>query len=165
MKKKEEKKINNKSLYSRISSVTNFYFVFLSTFIKNEKKKRRKRNFEIVALWKFHFKKIQMKKLSILLATIFASSFVIVVNSSKCKWSSGINLPPSHMVFYFNSNEKMRQKCLKDDTCPFKEAAEQAAENSTTKKCWGYEKNCKAENRLFLTQCPGDSGGWVYNNT
>ena len=52
-------------------------------------------------------------------------------------------------------------KSKKFKKSPFREAAEEAAENSTAKKCWGYEKNCKAENRLFLTQCPGDSGGWV----
>jgi len=95
---------------------------------------------------------------------VFALVFVGFINAAlsggKCKWSSRINLPPSHMVFYFNSNEKTRQKCLKDDTCPFKEAAITAGEPNAV-KCWGYEKNCQPQNRVFLPQCPNDSGGWV----
>jgi hypothetical protein len=98
---------------------------------------------------------------------VFVLVFVGFINAAssggKCKWSSRINLPPSHMVFYFNSNEKTRQKCLKDDTCPFKEAALAAGEPNAV-KCWGYEKNCQPQNRVFLPQCPNDSGGWVSFN-
>jgi len=72
-------------------------------------------------------------------------------------WSK-LNLPPSHIPYFFNSNEKLRNLCIQDDKCPFKEEA-----NSTEIKCWGYETNCigKLQGRLFLPECPGDSRGWV----
>lgn len=60
------------------------------------------------------------------------------------------------MPYYFHKYKQMRTKCLKDNSCPFKKEA-----NST--KCWGYEKDCQDEDRLFLPQCPGDSNGWVIN--
>lgn len=95
----------------------------------------------------------------LLLMQIHLSKSSAQTSTSKYKWSK-INLPPSHMVFFFNSNEKLRLRCIKDDACPFKEAAAEA-ESSMAVKCWGYEANCSIKNRVFLPQCPGDSGGWV----
>jgi hypothetical protein len=78
-------------------------------------------------------------------------------NSTKCTkiWKK-INLPSSHMPYFFNSNEKLRVRCLNDQNCPFKEFADKEA-----LKCWGYEPNCDMSRRLSLTACPGDSRGWV----
>ncbi len=77
--------------------------------------------------------------------------------SQSITWSK-LNLPPSHIPFYFNSNQKLKNLCLEDEKCPFKEEA-----NSTEIKCWGYEANCneKVKGRLFSPECPGDSRGWV----
>ena len=75
-------------------------------------------------------------------------------NCSKI-WTN-INLPIEHMPFFFNSNEKLRLRCLSDDSCPYKDQAEEK-----NLKCWGYEPNCSEEKRQFLPQCPGDSRGWV----
>ena len=74
----------------------------------------------------------------------------------KTIWSK-LNLPNEHMPFFFSSNNKLRKRCLADDDCPFKE---HAAKNAT--KCWGYEANCGPKKRLFLTECPEDSRGWVF---
>ncbi len=65
-----------------------------------------------------------------------------------------INLPVEQLPFYFNLNPKLQKKCEDDETCPYKEHL-----NSTT--CYGYERNCKNEDRLFLVNCPEDSRGWV----
>jgi hypothetical protein len=68
-------------------------------------------------------------------------------------WSK-INLPLNHMPYFFQSNENLRNRCLKDELCPFREQA-----NATN--CWGYEPNCQEKEVLFTPECPGDSRGWV----
>ena len=68
-------------------------------------------------------------------------------------WSR-LNLPRSHMPHYFFSHKSLRNKCIKDENCPFKSEA-----NMT--RCWGYEQNCNVDKRDFLVECPDDSKGWV----
>ena len=101
-------------------------------------------------------------KTSVLLVAIIQFTFLnLCLSTQKTAqkprkiWSK-LNLPLEHMPYFFNSNQRLRKLCLTDDSCPYKE---QASENST--RCWGYENNCKPENRLFLTQCPEDSRGWT----
>ncbi|RNA43328.1 EGF domain-specific O-linked N-acetylglucosamine transferase [Brachionus plicatilis] len=91
----------------------------------------------------------------------FLSDILILIhffNQIECQskiWQK-LNLPHEHIPYFFNSNPGLRKKCLKEEFCPHKEHAQQ---NAT--KCWGYEKNCKMSNRLFLPECPGSSNGWV----
>ena len=66
-----------------------------------------------------------------------------------------VNLPDSHLPFYFKANSKMRKKCEKDDLCPFKQHL-----NSTS--CYGYEKNCQSNEIVIEGSCPGESRGWVF---
>lgn len=68
-------------------------------------------------------------------------------------WSS-LNLPDSHIPFFFTNNPDMRNLCQKDDDCPFKAALKE-------RKCWGYEKKCPKENRLSQPECPDSSRGWA----
>ena len=86
------------------------------------------------------------------------SEMLMVATSSNNYWST-LNLPASHMPFFFHSNEAMRQRCLAEgDSCPYKDAADASKASSS---CWGYEATCDAKTRLSLVQCPGDSRGWV----
>ncbi|XP_053377294.1 EGF domain-specific O-linked N-acetylglucosamine transferase-like [Mercenaria mercenaria] len=67
-------------------------------------------------------------------------------------WSS-LNLPVSHVPYFFTNNPDIRDLCKQDEKCPYKTALKE-------KRCWGYERECAIENRLSLPECPGDSRGW-----
>jgi hypothetical protein len=79
------------------------------------------------------------------------------VGLKKCSkiWSR-INLPSSHMPYFFHSNENLRLSCLADESCPYKSQA-----HNDSLKCWGYENKCDLSKRLFLPKCPDDSRGWT----
>lgn len=68
---------------------------------------------------------------------------------------SGINLPDEHIPYYYYKFPKEAQKCLEDDTCPFKKLAK------IKDKCWGYEYQCIWNNQYSIPHCPGDHKGWV----
>lgn len=89
------------------------------------------------------------------LITVLIVGIQLIECGKKSLWER-LNLPEAHMPYFFSSNEKLRLKCVKDDTCPYREQA-----NESALKCWGYEKGCKAERSTFLPQCPGDSNGWT----
>lgn len=93
--------------------------------------------------------------ISTILVLVAFSAIAIEANNQKTakKWTR-LNLPDEHLPYFFNSNKKLKKQCLNDENCPFKDQA-----NIT--KCWGYENNCKPEDRIFLPKCPGDSKGWV----
>ncbi len=68
-------------------------------------------------------------------------------------WSR-VNIPDEQLDYYFNLNPKLKKKCENDEKCPYKSYL-----NGT--RCYGYERTCKSENRLFMPECPEDSQGWV----
>jgi hypothetical protein len=111
----------------------------------------------IFILYCFESIKATKQATSKLEATTTSKNSATTANAkSTLKLWSRINLPRNHMPYYFNSNPKLRKKCLSYENCPYKE---EAAENAT--KCWGYEPKCSPKDRLFLVQCPEDSRGWV----
>ncbi len=69
------------------------------------------------------------------------------------QWSR-VNLPDEQLEYFFNLNQKLSKKCENDELCPYKDYLNRS-------KCYGFERNCKSENQLFLVECPGDSQGWV----
>ncbi|KAL0894744.1 hypothetical protein ABMA27_013278 [Loxostege sticticalis] len=84
--------------------------------------------------------------------------FLLVAVSSSNTYSSylnHVNLPPEHMIYYFNSFESVVKACLADPECPFKSLVGKKA-------CWGYEYNCnKSLSYHVRPRCPGDHRGWV----
>lgn len=68
---------------------------------------------------------------------------------------STINLSADHIPYYYNTFPKEAEKCLQDETCPYKDQAK------NKDKCWGYEYNCKLDNQYSVPHCPGDHKGWV----
>ncbi|XP_043287988.1 EGF domain-specific O-linked N-acetylglucosamine transferase isoform X2 [Venturia canescens] len=65
-----------------------------------------------------------------------------------------IDLPETHLKYYFHSFPKIVQECRNDSTCPYKNEIDE-------KGCWGYEEDCKPENSFSVPYCPGDHKGWV----
>ncbi|XP_028176160.1 EGF domain-specific O-linked N-acetylglucosamine transferase [Ostrinia furnacalis] len=84
--------------------------------------------------------------------------FFLVALSSMNTYSSylnHVNLPPEHVIYYFNTFETVAKACLADPECPFKNLVGRKA-------CWGYERNCNQSLSYHVRpRCPGDHRGWV----
>ncbi|XP_078596851.1 EGF domain-specific O-linked N-acetylglucosamine transferase-like [Branchiostoma floridae x Branchiostoma japonicum] len=64
-----------------------------------------------------------------------------------------LNLPESHLPYFFSSHHALARACEQDDECPYKEYIGK-------KVCWGYEKNCKKKNRFLNPTCTIANTGW-----
>ncbi|XP_044267889.1 EGF domain-specific O-linked N-acetylglucosamine transferase [Tribolium madens] len=80
--------------------------------------------------------------------------FLTIATRTYCDNFSSINLPESHLPYYFTNFPKIAEKCDKDPQCPYKTSL-------NFPKCWGYEYNCPESNRYSVPRCPGDHKGWV----
>lgn len=73
-----------------------------------------------------------------------------------------INVPDTHLPYYFATFENVAKKCIDDGVnCPYAKWLHENVVN--TKKCWGYEADCKAENAFSKPKCPGESPTWMPN--
>lgn len=70
-----------------------------------------------------------------------------------------INLPKSHLPFYFNKFPNVAAECRLDDECPYKKWVENNQIDSNV--CWGYEPNCTLKNAFSVPSCPGDKPAWL----
>ncbi|EFA03354.1 EGF domain-specific O-linked N-acetylglucosamine transferase [Tribolium castaneum] len=84
----------------------------------------------------------------------FFTLFLTAATVTYCDNFSSINLPDSHLPYYFTNFPKIREKCDKDPQCPYKTSL-------NSPKCWGYEYNCLESERFSAPRCPGDHKGWV----
>ncbi|KAI3380333.1 hypothetical protein SNEBB_003303 [Seison nebaliae] len=64
-----------------------------------------------------------------------------------------INLPPNHLPYFFNNNPNLLEQCRSDQQCPFKKLL-------NTSNCWGYENDCKVQDRMFMPECIGEVPTW-----
>ncbi|XP_066593339.1 EGF domain-specific O-linked N-acetylglucosamine transferase isoform X2 [Prorops nasuta] len=79
--------------------------------------------------------------------------FLITIDVSRGNYTD-INLPPTHIKYYFNSFPLVAEKCHNDSSCPYKDSLD-------TSSCWGYEDNCEPKNSFSIPYCPGHHKGWV----
>ncbi|RUS70729.1 hypothetical protein EGW08_021507 [Elysia chlorotica] len=79
----------------------------------------------------------------IILHTAFVSAY---------NWDQ-LNLPPSHLPFYFKNHPDVDKMCREDVECPFQEMTGQD-------KCWGYEPDCDKSQHYTNPNCSGDKRGW-----
>ncbi|KAL4227068.1 hypothetical protein ACF0H5_015042 [Mactra antiquata] len=87
------------------------------------------------------------------LTRIFTLLVVLITCCHGYNWKS-INLPEMHIPYYFTNNPDISRLCGNDTTCPYQHLLKE-------NKCWGYEKNCKENERLSNPECPDDSRGWA----
>lgn len=73
---------------------------------------------------------------------------------------SFINVPDTHLPYYFATFTNVAENCRNDGSnCPY---AKWLNENVIdTKKCWGYESGCDAENAFSRPKCYGESPAWM----
>lgn len=82
--------------------------------------------------------------------------------SSPCISSNNfsyINLPESHLSFYFNNYPNVAAACKLDKQCPYREWLNEPDRIVSAKRCWGYEDNCQPENAFAQPKCDGKGGG------
>lgn len=89
------------------------------------------------------------KMLKSLFLVCFLTSFINSIDIN------GLNLPPEHIPYFFNSFPNIANACVEDPQCPFKALVGKEA-------CWGYERDCDVKNSYHVRPwCPGDHRGWV----
>ena len=79
----------------------------------------------------------------------------IIHKAYQFNWKD-INLHKDHLKFYFKNNLNLKNKCINDKQCPFKNILNE-------NECWGYEENCNIKSSYLLQKpvCNGDHKGWV----
>lgn len=83
----------------------------------------------------------------------------IINGSNKCMSSANsnysyIDLPETHLAYYFNNYPQVAVACRTDPNCPYRSwllRNDDRKELST--RCWGYEDNCQAENSFAQPKC------------
>ncbi|XP_014256588.1 EGF domain-specific O-linked N-acetylglucosamine transferase isoform X2 [Cimex lectularius] len=66
-----------------------------------------------------------------------------------------VDLPDKHIPYYLFNDRGLAEKCLEDESCPWKDHAENEM------KCWGYEYKCQNHEVFSKHECPGAHKGWV----
>lgn len=70
-----------------------------------------------------------------------------------------VNLPESHMPYYFNKFPKVIDECLTNNSCVYRSLL--SSERYESKKCWGYEDNCAIENAFSKPKCSKKKPAWI----
>ena len=95
-------------------------------------------------------------------------------------WNDLKTLPPEHVQYFFNNNKAVKEKCKADSNCPYKVRSlvshtilyarwkffvrivvySLLQESVFSDRCWGYEDECEASNRMLKNECPESSNRW-----
>lgn len=91
------------------------------------------------------------------IAVIFIVSYILkLVLATKYDF---INVPHTHLPYYFSTFPGIAEQCRKDVECSYAEWLNDNA--GILNKCWGYESNCVPDNAFSRPQCLGDSIQWM----
>ncbi|CAB0010514.1 unnamed protein product [Nesidiocoris tenuis] len=93
-----------------------------------------------------------------MLFLILMFKFISTTHPASSSWKD-LNLPETHLPYYFSNFPVIGDECLADDSCPYKDAV--TASRSGSKKCWGYERGCPKDAAYSRPDCSGDHKGWV----
>lgn len=70
-----------------------------------------------------------------------------------------VNLPESHMIYYFNSFPKVIDECLTNNSCVYRSLL--SSERYNSEKCWGYEPDCAIQNTFSQPKCLEKKPAWI----
>lgn len=70
-----------------------------------------------------------------------------------------IDLPDSHLPYYFNKFPKVIEQCLSNSSCIYRTLLESV--DYDRKKCWGYELHCVMENAFSQPKCAEEKPVWI----
>lgn len=88
--------------------------------------------------------------------------FVILVNLflvSTIDNFDYIDLPQTHLPYYFSEFPNVANECNKSNACLYKDWL--SLNEIDRSKCWGYEEHCTLENAFSPAICPGDKPVWL----
>lgn len=89
---------------------------------------------------------------------IFLNLRVHYVNSDNFSF---INLPDSHLPYYFKHFPQVATECLESDECPHKSYL--LNNKLPNDVCWGYEFGCEKYHVFSRPRCPGNHAGYAPN--
>lgn len=71
-----------------------------------------------------------------------------------------IDLPESHLPYYFNKFPHMTEQCLSNSSCIHRKLL--ASADYDRKKCWGYERICDLQRHSFSQPtCAEEQPAWL----
>ncbi|XP_031623122.1 EGF domain-specific O-linked N-acetylglucosamine transferase [Contarinia nasturtii] len=83
-------------------------------------------------------------------------SFVFVLGDYGYNY---VDLPNSHLPYYFNNFPQVIQQCLSNSSCIYRGLL--TSEDYNHNKCWGYERNCLATDAFSRPKCAKDKPVWI----
>lgn len=89
--------------------------------------------------------------LNLISVIFFYCKFAELVLVSSDHIYNYVNLPESHMPYYFNSFPNVIDECLRNNSCVYRSLL--SSERNKSEKCWGYEPNCAMENSFSKPKC------------
>lgn len=73
--------------------------------------------------------------------------------------NSYIDLPESHLPYYFNNFPQVIEQCLSNSSCIYRNLL--TSDDYDRKKCWGYEQNCQMMNAFSQPKCAKEKPVWI----
>lgn len=70
-----------------------------------------------------------------------------------------VNLPESHLPYYFNRFPKVIEQCLSNSSCIYHELL--TSPDYNRKLCWGYEPHCQLEYAFSRPECGENKPAWI----
>ena len=70
-----------------------------------------------------------------------------------------VDLPESHLPYYFNNFPQVIEQCLSNSSCVYRKLL--TSDDYDRKKCWGYERNCLMENAFSRPKCAEEKPVWI----
>lgn len=101
-----------------------------------------------------------MNSIHKIIAVIFVyCKFASLVSVAGDYGANHIDLPESHLPYYFNSFPKVLEQCLSNSNCTYRTLL--TSDEYNNKKCWGYEPGCAPENSFPRPACAKEKPGWI----
>lgn len=83
-------------------------------------------------------------------------SFVFVLGDHGYNY---VDLPKSHLPYYFNNFPQVIEQCLSNSSCVYRTML--TSDDYNRKKCWGYEPNCRQTDAFSQPKCAKDKPVWI----
>lgn len=83
----------------------------------------------------------------------------LVLVSSNYSYNDNIDLPESHLPYYFNNFPQVIKQCLNNNSCRYQSLLK--SDDYNMKKCWGYESQCTFEHSFSTPKCGDRKPVWI----
>lgn len=91
-------------------------------------------------------------------AVIYLYYYLVLVSSNH-SYNDNIDLPESHLPYYFNNFPQVIKQCLSNNSCIHQSLLKR--DDYNMKKCWGYEQQCTFEHSFSVPKCAAEKPVWI----